>query len=421
MSKVNLEKIIDFGPTRPLSKNAVARFVEMAALKSNQRKIDSPEVFKSFSGGAKFKNGDTLFARITPCMENGKTSYVDFLKGSDIGFGSTEFIVMASKSGVHKFAYYVATSPDFRKFAQQHMDGTSGRQRVNAKDLKKYQIINFSKIEQQAIATILSSFDDKIELNNAMNKTLEEMAQTLFHSWFVEFDIVKAKKAGKKIEGFSQEIIDLFPDDFEDVEGFGLVPCGWGVEKIGDVIKRVPSGIKYSQKNVFTNGAVPVIDQGKSALIGFHNDSPGVNASIENPIIVFANHTCYMNIFHYPFSTIQNVLPFVGKRRPIYWTYFATRDKIKFSEYKGHFPDFCSRRVIVPSLKISEKYDVIVKNMMIKSHENIQENERLAQTRDALLSKLISGEMRVKDAEKFLARMEGIKNDTSQEVPNPSV
>jgi type I restriction enzyme S subunit len=127
-------------------------------------------------------------ARITPSLENGKTAFVDFLNHNESGFGSTEFIVLRAITGRTDphFVYYLATSPAIRELAIKSMTGTSGRQRVQEVVLRNH-ITTIPPIqEQQVIAEVLSSIDDKIDLLNRQNETLEEMAQTLFRQWFIE-------------------------------------------------------------------------------------------------------------------------------------------------------------------------------------------------------------------------------------------
>lgn len=124
--------VINVNPSRKMTKGKISPFVAMADVIEYQEKIQniSKRVYKG--GGAKFTNGDTLLARITPCLENGKTSYVDVLDEGDLGFGSTEFIVLSGKkhTTLSKYVYYIATSPFFRKIAISSMSGTTGRQRV---------------------------------------------------------------------------------------------------------------------------------------------------------------------------------------------------------------------------------------------------------------------------------------------------
>lgn len=121
---------IDVNPSRTLKKGSVARYLDMANVPTNSARVQNI-VSREFTSGSKFKNGDTLLARITPCLENGKTAFVDFLNGDEVGWGSTEFIVLRPKNGLPAlFAYFLCRYPDFRAFAISQMAGTSGRQRV---------------------------------------------------------------------------------------------------------------------------------------------------------------------------------------------------------------------------------------------------------------------------------------------------
>ncbi|HHF2757944.1 TPA: restriction endonuclease subunit S, partial [Haemophilus influenzae] len=246
---------------------------------------------------------------------------------------------------------------------------------------------------QQKIVDILSPLDDKIELNTQINQTLEQIAQALFKSWFVDFDPVRAKvqalsgglsleqaelaamqaisgKTPEELTALSQtqpdryaelaETAKAFPCEMVEVDGVE-VPKGWEVKRIDEVIQKIPVGKKYSSKIAFSEGLVPILDQGRSGVIGYHNDKPGVKASIEDPIIVFANHTCYMRLISYDFSAIQNVFAFKGKECNLYWLYLATLGKQEFVEYKGHFPDFLIKEIIVPPEELTELFGKYVK------------------------------------------------------------
>lgn len=113
-------------------------------------------------------------ARITPCLENGKTAFVNILKENEIAFGSTEFIVLRARENISdpEFIYYLATSPEFRKIAIKSMVGSSGRQRVQQSVLNSLMLRVPNLETQQKIASILDSLDSKIEANNAINKNL---------------------------------------------------------------------------------------------------------------------------------------------------------------------------------------------------------------------------------------------------------
>ncbi|MDO9947948.1 restriction endonuclease subunit S [Glaesserella parasuis] len=275
---------------------------------------------------------------------------------------------------------------------------------------------------QNKIVNFLEKIDLKIINNININQTLEQIAQTIFKSWFIDFDPVHAKAnalaSGQTLEQATQaamavisgkntqelhrlqtanpeqyqqlwEIAEAFPSGVDE-EG---VPRGWAVKRIEDVIRKIPTGKKYSQKTAFEVGNIPILDQGKSGVIGYHNDEAGVKASIENPVIVFANHTCYMRLISYDFSAIQNVFAFVGKESNVLWTYLATLGKQEFTEYKGHFPDFLIKEIIVPNNELTELFGVVVKEHFQQIACNDKQNKTLANVRDLLLPKLLSGEV----------------------------
>ena len=178
---------IDFNPRLSLKKGDIATKVAMDKLKPFTKKI--PETEKAeFNGGAKFCNGDTVMARITPCLENGKTAYVDMLDDGEIGFGSTEFIVMRAKTGISdpQFVYYTAINPVFRNVAIKSMVGSSGRQRVQQSVLEELELSVPDLDEQGRIGDFLARIDEKIALNDRINDNLELQAQACFQELFVD-------------------------------------------------------------------------------------------------------------------------------------------------------------------------------------------------------------------------------------------
>ena len=251
---------------------------------------------------------------------------------------------------------------------------------------------------QDQIVGVLGSLDDRITLLRETNTTLEAIAQALFKSWFVDFDPVHAKMQGRAPEGMDEATAALFPDSFELSE-LGDIPKGWRVQKFGDFIDRQSVGKKFDQKTAFASGQVPILDQGKSGVIGFHNEEPGIKASLEKPVVVFANHTCYMRLICFDFSAIQNVLPFIGKGVDTVWAFYATKDRIKFSEYKGHWPDFAIEKAIVPSVEFTNVFRSVVDPLMARIRNNELQIQNLAALRDTLLPRLISGQLRLESME----------------------
>jgi len=182
-TKKNLSDIADFNPRETIKKGAIAKKISMDVLRPFCRDIPY-YVEESFSGGTKFRNGDTIMARITPCLENGKTAQVSILNDGEIGFGSTEYIVFRAKEGIadKNYLYYLVCSPEIREPAIKSMVGSSGRQRVQTDVVKNLEIDVPPLVEQEKIGSFLKVFDDKIALNDRINNNLEQQAEAIFQS-----------------------------------------------------------------------------------------------------------------------------------------------------------------------------------------------------------------------------------------------
>jgi type I restriction enzyme S subunit len=160
-----LSKVASINPTRKVKKGELVPFIEMAALPLSGRDIVAADVETRIAkaAGAHFQNGDTLLARITPCLENGKTAQVRVLADGQVGEGSTEFIVLCGQDPVdNDFVYYLCREPKFRNFAISRMEGTSGRQRVAWQAIADYQLeLPPPEIRHEA-AKFLAMLDDRI-------------------------------------------------------------------------------------------------------------------------------------------------------------------------------------------------------------------------------------------------------------------
>ncbi|MUG30518.1 restriction endonuclease subunit S [Aeromonas salmonicida] len=251
---------------------------------------------------------------------------------------------------------------------------------------------------QMALVDVLKTLDDCIALLRETNATLEAIVQALFKSWFVDFDPVHARARGEQPADLAPEVAALFPDSFEE-SALGMIPRGWKLMQFGEFIDRQSVGKKYDQKSALEEGSVPILDQGKSGVIGFHNDKPSVCASLVSPVVVFANHTCYMRLITFDFSAIQNVLPFIGKGVDTVWAFYATKDRVKFSEYKGHWPEFVIQKTIVPNQELTEVFRNMVDPLICSMRNNELQAQTLANLRDTLLPRLISGQLRLPEAE----------------------
>lgn len=174
-----LGDIVEFNPTYQIKKKASTPYLEMKNVSSNSF---SPKdwYYRDFTSGMKFKNGDTLLARITPCLQNGKSCFVSFLEEDQTGWGSTEYIVMKMKEPFHPFISYIwANDKGFRDFAIGSMSGSSGRQRAQANIVKDYKIkIPPNKVVEK-LNIQLESYLNKLNNNAKQIKTLEKLRDTL--------------------------------------------------------------------------------------------------------------------------------------------------------------------------------------------------------------------------------------------------
>ncbi|MFP4168887.1 MAG: restriction endonuclease subunit S [Desulfonatronovibrionaceae bacterium] len=423
--RCELGDLISINPSRPLSKGVDSVYISMQQVESENRSVNEI-AHRPFKGsGSRFQNGDTLLARITPCLENGKTAYVDFLEDMEVGHGSTEFIVLSGIEGVTDklFVYYLSRLPQFRNFAIARMEGSSGRQRVPAPTLQKYSFYCPPYEEQRAIAHILGSFDDKIELNRQMNETLESMARAIFKSWFVDFDPVYAKAEGRDT-GLPEEIAALFPDSFEDSE-LGEIPAGWRVLPLSEVLDIIGGGTPKTKVKEYWDGDIPwfsVVDAPSETDVFVtdtekHITQLGVEKSSAKVLrkgttIISARGTVgkcalvgrsmAMNQSCYGLQSKHGISD--------YFVYFTIRRQVADLQRSGHGSvfntitrdTFKTLRIACPPAKLTNSFDSMLKPLMDYILANINENGFLASLRETLLPKLISGELRPPNAEKFI-------------------
>ena len=244
---------VSINPTVRLERGNVYPFVDMASVDAGSRNSYSAEEREFKGGGSRFQDGDTLMARITPCLENGKIARYQASDGKWKAHGSTEFIVIRGRLNVtdNDFAYYLTQWEEVRNYAIGQMTGTSGRQRVPVDPLRHLMVPVPPLPEQRAIAHILGTLDDKIELNRRMNQTLEEMARAIFQDWFVDFGPVRDKLEGRD-PYLPPDLWSLFPDRLVDSE-LGEIPEGWEVKPLSECID-VDRGLSYKGSGLSPHG-----------------------------------------------------------------------------------------------------------------------------------------------------------------------
>lgn len=360
-----LGEIVEMNPTESIKKGTISKKIGMDLLQPFCRSISSFTT-EAYSGGAKFRNKDTIMARITPCLENGKTAMVNILDDNEIGFGSTEYIVFRAKNNISDpyFIYYLITSSLIREPAIKSMVGSSGRQRVQT-DVVANLSINLPPLAtQQKIAKILSSLDDKIELNNKINDNLEQQAQSIFKCWFVDF------------EPFG-----------------GKMPEGWRVGKLSEIIR-----IKYGKDHKkLKDGNYPVY--GSGGIMRYVDKFLYDKESVLIPRKGTLNNVFYINE---PFWSVDTMFyTEMTKENLAKFVYFFVKGKDLISMNAGSaVPSMTTEilnamEVVIPNEEWLLKFETIVSPMFKQIKQCVIENQNLASLRDTLLPKLVSGEIDV--------------------------
>ena len=174
-----LADAFEINPTRKLTKGSMASYLDMASLATSGHCVAVP-IQREMGSGAKFRNGDTLLARITPCLENGKSAFVDFLADDQIGWGSTEFLVLRPKAPLPQyFGYLLSRHAAFREYAIQSMVGTSGRQRIQNDVLGRFLLAMPSNEVASAFTEVVESIQKSIAANHQSAQTLATLRDTL--------------------------------------------------------------------------------------------------------------------------------------------------------------------------------------------------------------------------------------------------
>lgn len=419
------DEVVDINPRVVLERGEDYPFVSMDAVEANVRDVKAKESRRYSGGGAKFAAGDVLMARITPSLEHGKISRYLSTAMTDVGHGSTEFIVIRGKDNISEtaFAYYLTRWQEFHSFAVSQMTGSSGRQRVPTESLHHILVPVPPLTEQRTIAHILGSLDDKIEMNRRMNETLEGIARALFKSWFVDFDPVRAKVEGSDT-GLPLDIADLFPDSLEESE-MGLIPTGWKVVSYTEVVDVISGGTPKTSMDSYWNGDIPwfsvvdtpsksqlfVIDTQKHVTqLGISNSAAKVlptgttiltaRGTVGNLAITAVpmamNQSCYglrRNAANQPAMTYYSAAFLVSSLRQ--WSHGSVFPTITTNTLR-------SMKTVEPPAALTAIFERICQPLLNRIKSSVLESRNLTSLRDTLLPKLISGELRVPDAEKLL-------------------
>ena len=322
---------------------------------------------------------------------------------------------------IPEYARYFFRSKFFRRQINAY-SSLSTRASLNNEMLSNFKIILHPKKYQEAIGSILQKLDHKIELNQKMNGTLEDIAKTLFKSWFIDFDPVRAKAEGRPT-GLSKEISDLFPDSFEDSES-GEIPKGWKVSQVKDFCSVIQKGIapKYTE-----NQSYPVINQKCIRNLEINFDlcrfteykKVMEDRYLENfDILLNSMGTGTLGrsalfVEHHKKAVVDGCISVIRGKSKNFGLYvyqsISRRENEIINLSHGSTgqttlktEDIGNLNLIQPTNELIELFSKSVADLKLKKYSNSQENKVLSNLRDTLLPKLISGELKIQDAENLV-------------------
>jgi type I restriction enzyme, S subunit len=349
----------------------------------------------------RFYKGDILFGKLRPYFRKVVVAPFD-------GICSTDIWVVKPKAGIDRnFLFYWMASEEFIASSMHASEG--GRMpRAKWDWVSKFELKNFTPKEQSAIGTTLGALDQKIAANNSLSKTLEDISQTIFKSWFIDFDPVKSKMADEKPEGMDDATAALFPDSMEESE-LGLIPKGWKVEKFGEVNDllmgqsppgdtynsegeglpfyqgRTDFGFRFPKRRIFCTQENRVALPGQT-LVSVRAPVGDINQAIEKCIIGrgVASVLHNSNSDAYTFALLKSLYPSLA---------FFNGEGTVFGAINRS--DFNNMPVVEPPSLLVERFEIICGPMNEKIRNLFLATETLTQLRDSLLPRLISGELQI--------------------------
>ena len=380
MIEKKLSDYIDINPATKLEKGKCYPFVEMENIVVGIKRPRTENVL-IFTGQScsKFKPNDTLMARITPCLENGKVAKYS---NGNAGFGSTEFIVFRGKSGLadDDYVYYLAKSQYIRDMAINSMTGASGRQRADAKFIGKIKWNFPSPNVQTKIASILSVYDDLIENNNKRIKILEQMAENLYKEWFVRF---------------------RFPG-YETAEFENGIPKEWGIRRLDEVSKLSAGGDAPKDFSLVQSKEYPIpIYSNGMANDGLYGYCKKPTRTAKSITISARGTVGFVCLRFQPYMPIVRLVSIEPKNESVdvfYLYYYFKENSIEgygTSQQQITIPYLSKKKILIPSIKLIEKFGIYTAKLFDKINVLKEKNQNLIKQRDLLLPRLMSGKLEV--------------------------
>ena len=360
--------------------------------------------------------GDVLFTntgtigRMAIAPEDSKTYRTTFQKSVAILKPNRDFITP-------RFFYYLLSYDNARL---SNFAGGTTQKNLLLKDFRNFPVRIPSLPIQQAIAHILGTLDDKIELNQQMNQTLEAIARALFKSWFIDFDPVRAKLDGRQPIGMDAETAALFPAEFED-SAIGKIPKGWNVGMLRDCCDRVENGgtPKRSESDYWEPGTIPWLTSGevRQSIVtvtenfisekGLANSSAKLWTPRTTVVAMYGATAGQVCLLAQKMCTNQACCGLIPAKNKQFFIYLQASNSVELlaQQARGSAQQNLSQKIVgdfptvIPSDSVLKSFDEYVKSLFEKWIANLEESKSLASARDTLLPKLLSGEIRVQDAE----------------------
>lgn len=411
----SLTEFAEFNPKIGVQPDQEYSFVEMPDLEPGRKHV-YPSGKRKPNGLTKFQNGDTLFAKITPCLENGKISQVQGLV-SNTGVGSTEFFVFRGRENLsdNDFVYYLMRWYSVKKYAEKNMSGSAGHQRVPADCLHNLKLPLPPYEENKKIGVLLSCLDNKIENLQRQNQILEKMAQTLFKQWFVDFN-------------FPDENGNPYKDSCGEMVAseLGDIPRGWQYGTLGSVADVTSS--KRIFLSEYQNEGIPffrskeIIELRSGKVVSteifishekFDEIKKKFGAPTEGDILLTSVGTIgvpYLvkkeDCFYFKDGNLTWIKNFKNGFSGVFLYFWLLS---KSSQHQINFNTIGSTQkaltivalknlqLLIPTPKTLENFSKILCSLNQKIEKNGYHIQSLIQTRDTLLPKLMSGKIRVSD------------------------
>ena len=413
-----LDALIDYRGKTPRKTNHGIPLITAKVVKSGRiETLDefiAEEDYASWMTRGLPKIGDVVLTTEAPLGEVAQIKFLPVALAQRI-------VTLRGKPGLldNRYLLYLLQSQEMQEKLVGRSSGTTVIG-IKQSELRKIEVALPPISEQRAIAHILGTLDDKIELNRTQNETLEAMARALFKAWFVDFEPVRAKMEGRQPEGMDEATAALFPDSFEESE-LGLIPSKWKVGTLGDILalrneRAKPSELTKALPYVPIENISP-----KTPFLFDHQSGENAKSSLalfhENDILFGAMRPYFHKVC---------IAPFPGVTRTTVFTLFSRNPKTVFFSLLQAFQDttvdyatqhsegstipYAKWRnslelmaITLPPTSLQEKFSKLTSSLIEKANSNVKHIKTLTTLRDSLLPRLISGQLRLPEAQEQIA------------------